>query len=98
MARVHRIKRDPAPIHSPVSLDLIDEATACRIIGGTKPISKHTLYRGIAAGRFPRGVRVGPNTIRYLRTEVEAVVRAAIAERAAPQSLATKPALVRGVS
>jgi predicted DNA-binding transcriptional regulator AlpA len=92
MSRGHRIKRNPAPVHSPVCLELIDEATACQIIGGTKPISKYSLYRGIAAGRFPRAVRVGPNAVRYVRTEVEGVVRAAIAERTAPSSLAMKPA------
>ena len=71
-----------APIDSPTSVDLVPETEALQIIGGSKPISKHSLYRGIAAGRFPRGVRVGPNTVRYLRSELEAVVKNAIAARA----------------
>jgi predicted DNA-binding transcriptional regulator AlpA len=98
MSPVHRINRHPAPVHSAVSLELIDEASACRILGGSRPISKHTLYRGIAAGRFPRGVRMGPNTVRYVRAEIEAVVQAAIAERRAPAGLVPNPVQTGGVS
>jgi predicted DNA-binding transcriptional regulator AlpA len=71
-----------APIDSRACVDLVPETEALQILGGSKPISKHTLYRGIAAGRFPRAVRIGPNLVRYVRAELEAVVRDAIAARA----------------
>lgn len=69
----------PAVQKSPI--DLIDEGTVRRIVGGTKPISKPTMYRMIAAGRLPRGVFIGPNIRRYSRQEVEAAIHALFAAR-----------------
>jgi predicted DNA-binding transcriptional regulator AlpA len=81
---ITRRRREVAePNSSPTILALVDELEARQIIGGSKPISKHTLYRGISAGRFPRGVRVAPNTVRYLRSELETVVKDAIVARGA---------------
>ena len=37
--------------------------------GGDRPIHYSTLYRGITAGRYPKPVRIGPNTSRWLRSE-----------------------------
>jgi excisionase family DNA binding protein len=62
-------------------IDLIDEETVRQIVGGTKPISKPTLYRMIAAGRLPRGVFVTRGLRRYSRQEVEAAIRALFAAR-----------------
>ena len=55
--------------------DLIDKREVCRLFGGTKPIDASTLYRGIAAQRYPKPVKVGPGSSRWLRSEVEACLR-----------------------
>jgi predicted DNA-binding transcriptional regulator AlpA len=41
----------------------------CAFFGGLNP---STIYRGIAAGRYPAPIRVGLNTSRWLRHECEA--------------------------
>lgn len=47
---------------------------ACEIIGGTKPISKPTFYRGVKAGRFPPPFHPSPGIsrvdLRLLRERV----------------------------
>jgi predicted DNA-binding transcriptional regulator AlpA len=60
---------------------LLDKAEVCRLFGGTKPINPATLYRNIRAGRFPRPVKVGPGTSRWLRQECEAVLRGMVEGR-----------------
>jgi predicted DNA-binding transcriptional regulator AlpA len=46
----------------------IDET--CVFFGGpTRPIHSATLYRGIANGRYPRSVWIGPNSVRWLLSE-----------------------------
>ncbi len=67
-------------------IDLIDEAAARQLVGGSKPISKPTFYRMIAAGRLPRGVFVTPGSRRYSRQEVEAAIRALFAARDGAES------------
>jgi predicted DNA-binding transcriptional regulator AlpA len=62
--------------------DLLDKAGACRFFGGSKPLNPATLYRGIRQGRFPKPVKVGPGTSRWLRVECEAVLAAMVAGRA----------------
>jgi len=52
----------------------------CHLFGG---INAATLYRGCAAGRYPRPIKVGPNTSRWLRSEVEAALAGMIAGRTA---------------
>jgi len=61
--------------------DLLDKAEACRFFGGSKPLNPATLYRGIRQGRFPKPVKVGPGTSRWLRTECVAVLAAMVAGR-----------------
>jgi predicted DNA-binding transcriptional regulator AlpA len=51
----------------------------CAFFGGLNP---STIYRGIAAGRYPAPVRVGLNTSRWLRHECEAALANMINERA----------------
>jgi predicted DNA-binding transcriptional regulator AlpA len=66
-------------------LDLLDRPSVCRLFGGTRPINPATLYRGIASGKFPAPVKIGPGMSRWLRNECESALRAIIAERdAAP--------------
>jgi predicted DNA-binding transcriptional regulator AlpA len=55
--------------------DLLDRVEVCRLFGGSKPINPSTLYRGIREGRYPSPIKVGPQTSRWLRDEVEAVLR-----------------------
>jgi len=55
--------------------DLLDRADTCRFFGGSKPIDPSTLYRGIRQGRYPRPVKVGPGSSRWLRAECEAALQ-----------------------
>ena len=62
--------------------ELLDIAAACRFIGGSKPINRVTLYRGIQSGRYPRPVKSGPNTSRWLKSELQSAIDSAIKARA----------------
>jgi predicted DNA-binding transcriptional regulator AlpA len=64
-----------------MSTELLDKAEVLRLIGGSKPINASTLYRGIRQGRYPRAIKVGPNSSRWLRDEVEAVLRKLVEQR-----------------
>jgi len=55
--------------------DLLDRADTCRFFGGSKPIDPSTHYRGIRQGRYPRPVKVGPGSSRWLRAECEAALQ-----------------------
>jgi predicted DNA-binding transcriptional regulator AlpA len=57
---------------------LLDKQATCAFFGGINPV---TLHRGIAAGRYPKPIRVGPNSPRWLRSECEAALNAMIAAR-----------------
>jgi len=58
--------------------ELLDKAEVLRLFGGSKPINASTLYRGIRQGRYPRPVKVGPGSSRWLRKECEAVLRSMV--------------------
>jgi predicted DNA-binding transcriptional regulator AlpA len=62
--------------------ELLDRNTVCRLIGGTRPINAATLYRGIRKGRYPKPVKVGPGSSRWLRVECEAALQAMVEGRA----------------
>jgi predicted DNA-binding transcriptional regulator AlpA len=49
------------------------------VFGG---INASTLYRGIRAHRYPRPIKVGPGSSRWLRSECEAVLQAMVQGRA----------------
>jgi predicted DNA-binding transcriptional regulator AlpA len=53
----------------------------CAFFGGDKPIHYSTLYRGIAAGRYPKPVHIGPNSARWIKSECLKAVLAMIKER-----------------
>lgn len=76
---------DPSPDKTqssvPLLANLLDARAVRGFFGGSKPIDNSTLYRGIAAGRYPRPIRVGPASVRWLRSECEAAVQAMIAAR-----------------
>jgi predicted DNA-binding transcriptional regulator AlpA len=56
--------------------DLLDRREVCRFFGGTRPLNPATLYRGIRKGHFPKPVKVGPGSSRWLRSECEAALQA----------------------
>jgi predicted DNA-binding transcriptional regulator AlpA len=61
---------------------LTDVQGACQILGGIHtPIHPATLYRGIKAGRYPKPIRVGGNTSRWLVGELQASIERAAAAR-----------------
>jgi predicted DNA-binding transcriptional regulator AlpA len=64
-------------------IDLLDVRETCRLIGGSKPIHRGTLYKGIADGRFPPPVKIGPGASRWLRGEIVAAVVRLINKRPA---------------
>jgi predicted DNA-binding transcriptional regulator AlpA len=61
--------------------DIVDAKEACRILGGSRPIDHSTLYRGIAAGKFPPPVKLGRLSSRWIRAELVAAIRKLAAER-----------------
>jgi predicted DNA-binding transcriptional regulator AlpA len=52
-------------------MTLLNRTDTCRLLGG---ISASTLYRNIATGRYPKPVKVGPNSSRWLLDEVQAAL------------------------
>jgi predicted DNA-binding transcriptional regulator AlpA len=52
-------------------MQLLDKVEVCRFFGGTRPLNAATLYRGIRKGRYPKPVKVGPGSSRWLRSECE---------------------------
>jgi len=56
-------------------MDLLNRRAVCAMVGGSQPIDASTLYRWIAAGKFPRPVKLSPGTSRWLKAEVEAALQ-----------------------
>ena len=67
--------------------ELLSLAATCRFFGGDKPIHAATLYRGIAAGRYPPPVHIGPNTSRWVSSECHAARQKLIEGRREPMSV-----------
>jgi predicted DNA-binding transcriptional regulator AlpA len=64
-----------------IETQLVDERTAREIIGGrNSPISRATLYRGCADGRFPRPVKIGSGS-RWVLAELSQCIAKMIAKR-----------------
>ena len=59
-------------------MNLLDKSEVCHFFGG---ITASTLYRGIAAGRYPKPVKVGPNSSRWLHRECEAALAVMVGGR-----------------
>jgi len=64
------------------NLSLLDRDEVCRFFGGTRPINVATLYRGVRNGRYPRPIKIGPGSSRWLCSECEAALRAMVEGRA----------------
>jgi hypothetical protein len=48
---------------------------ACKLIGGDKPVSPSTYYRGVARGIYPAPIKVSPNISRVDLDKVAAAIR-----------------------
>ena len=70
----------PISAGDPARLELLDRNAVCELFGDIHP---STLYRGIAAGRYPAPIHVGPGTSRWLLSECNAALQGMIAGRTA---------------
>ena len=61
--------------------DLVDEKTARAVLGGNRPISKATLWRGTKSGKYPAPIKVGPKSNRWIRAELAAYIEKMAARR-----------------
>ena len=76
---------NPSQQVSPHELDLMDAREACQFFGGAhSPLNPATLYRGIKSGKYPKPVKIGEGTSRWVRAECEAALRKMIVERDSP--------------
>ena len=74
------------PMHDEDVMMMMSLSETCAFFGGSeRPIHYSTLYRGIAAGRYPEGVRVGPNSVRWLRSECREARQKLIEARNQPE-------------
>ena len=64
-----------------MSVHLLDRKEVCYLFGGSKPIDASTLYRGIRQGRYPKPIKVGPGSSRWLRSECELCLQQMIGGR-----------------
>jgi hypothetical protein len=63
-------------------LVLMDAVETCRFFGGANsPLNPATLYRGIKSGKYPRPLKIGPGTSRWVVGECQQKLRDLIAER-----------------
>lgn len=68
-------------------LTLFDKDETCRFFGGqNSPLNPATLYRGIKSGKYPKPIKQGVGTSRWLRSECEAALRKIISERDAAEA------------
>ena len=59
----------------PAPVELWDRKTVLAFFGGSKPINVSTLYKGMASGRYPKPVNVGPNTVRWIAGECRSTLQ-----------------------
>lgn len=54
--------------------EMMTVGEVCRFLGGAKsPLDKSTVYRWVREGRLPPPVRLGPQSTRWRRSELERV-------------------------
>jgi hypothetical protein len=64
------------------AVELMDRDETCRFFGGAnRPINAATLYRGMQASRYPKPVKIGANSSRWIKSECAAALAKIIAER-----------------
>jgi hypothetical protein len=54
--------------------DFITVDDACRVIGGSRPISRATYYRGVRQGRYPAPEHPSPGISRVRRSRLLAAL------------------------
>jgi predicted DNA-binding transcriptional regulator AlpA len=54
--------------------DYLTVAAACALIGGNKPISHATFYRGVRAGIYPAPGRISAQLVRVYRADLLAAL------------------------
>jgi predicted DNA-binding transcriptional regulator AlpA len=75
------LQRDSKQQERFMSDELLDMYEACRVIGGSRPINPATLWRGVKAGRYAKPIKVGPQAVRWRRSELMANIQRMIDER-----------------
>jgi predicted DNA-binding transcriptional regulator AlpA len=65
---------------STMASELLDIKEVCAFFGGSRPLNAATIYRNLGT-RFPRPVKVGANSARWLRSECEEALTKIIAAR-----------------
>ncbi len=61
---------------------LLSMPDLCGLYGGSeRPLNPSTVYRWIAQGLFPRPIKLGGGTSRWIESECEATVERAIIQR-----------------
>jgi predicted DNA-binding transcriptional regulator AlpA len=64
------------------AMELMDKDETCRFLGGANhPINAATLYRGMHIGRYPKPIKIGANSSRWIKSECAAALAKIIAER-----------------
>ena len=63
--------------------EYLDVKAACRFIGGTKPINPSTLYRGVKERRYSPPDHIGPNMVRWRRSQLARDLERIAADEAA---------------
>jgi hypothetical protein len=64
------------------AVELMDKDETCRFFGGAnRPINAATLYRGMHMGRYPKPIKIGANSSRWIKSECAAALANIIAER-----------------
>jgi predicted DNA-binding transcriptional regulator AlpA len=59
----------------------LDEKATCAFLGGNRPIHASTLWRGVKSGRFSKPIHIGKQSVRWLKSELEADLARMAAER-----------------
>jgi predicted DNA-binding transcriptional regulator AlpA len=78
------IAQSSSPADSPP--ELLDIDAVCAFFGGSRPLDRATIYRGVAEGRYPQPIKVGKNSNRWLRSECAAALAAIVAEPRLPRA------------
>jgi predicted DNA-binding transcriptional regulator AlpA len=60
--------------------DLLDIDEVCAFFGGSKPLHPATIWRGVGK-RYPKPLKIGRQSRRWLRSECEAALREMAAGR-----------------
>jgi predicted DNA-binding transcriptional regulator AlpA len=61
--------------------DLLDVDAACSYLGGTKRLSRATLYRMVKSGQVAPPVKIAPNITRFIKSSLRETKLRCIAQR-----------------